>query len=305
MKQEYSVVGRTIWPGMAVDIYPERTDTIEPCPGIFRAIIVTAGSAYIIIRGKRSFIEAPAVLCFNGEEEAQTAKAEALSCRIVYFKPSVVNFQITREIALLPSGEREKSLFRQDLFWLDPFAYPNEKDRMIAISPGSLDRIVSLLDALEKSLFEQIDEYWPCRSRSFFLEFLFSLRNETTVPAEIRDPKVTEPCLPAKLEDMLLYLHSNFREEITLQDLCLHCGMNRTSVNKLFRERMGQSAIQYLIALRIRFACLLLRDTTVPVKEIVWRCGFRDIVNFHRTFKKNTMKTPLEYRREFCFLIAG
>jgi len=305
MRKEYSVVGRTIWPGMVVDIFPESADTIESCPDIFRAVAVTAGSAYLVINGTKLFIEAPVVLCLNGDEKVELAKAEALSCRIVYFKPSVVNFQITREMALLSSEERAKSPFLQDLFWLDHFTFPNERDHVLSITLSAMERIVSLLDTLEKSLFEQVDDYWPCRSRSFFLEFLFFLRNQAIGNAESRDPKMTEQGLPEKLEDMLLFLHTNFREEITLQDLCTRFAINRTSVNELFREHLGQSAIQYLIALRVRFACLLLRDTTVPVKEIVWRSGFRDIVNFHRTFKKNTAMTPLEYRREFCFLIAG
>lgn len=305
MEKTYSVVGRTIWPGMVVDIFPESTDTIESCPEVFRAIAVTAGSAYLLIDGTKLFIEAPVVLCLNGDETVETSKAEGLSCRIVYFKPSVVNFQITRELALLPVEEKEKSPFFQDLFWLDLFVFPNVRDRVISTTPSVMERIVSLLAILEKSLFEQIDDFWPCRSRSFFLEFLFYLRNQATGNSESNDPKVIEQGLPDKLEDILLYLHTSFCEEITLIDLCTRFAINRTSVNALFRKHLGQSVIQYLITLRVRFACLLLRDTTVPVKEIVWRSGFRDTINFYRTFKKNTSMTPLEYRQEFCFMMSG
>lgn len=305
MKKEYSVVGRTIRPGMVVDIFIENANTIESCPDIFRAIAITTGSAYIIINDTKLFIEAPEVLCLNGDEHIETSKAEGLSCKIVYFKPSVVNFQITREMALLSPEERGNSPFRQDLFWLDHFTFANIRDRIIQVTPITMERIINLLDTLEKSLLEQIDGYWPCRSRSFFLEFLFYLRNQAIDNKKNNDPKITEQGLPEKLEDMLLFLHTNFSEEITLQDLCTRFAINRTSVNELFRQHLGQSVIQYLIGLRIHFACLLLRDTTVPVKEIVWRSGFRDIMNFHRTFKKNTAMTPLEYRREFCFLITG
>lgn len=68
---------------------------------------------------------------------------------------------------------------------------------------------------------------------------------------------------------------------------------------------MGKTVIQYLIGLRIRFACFLLRDTTVPVKELVWRSGFNDLAHFNRTFKRITSMTPLEYRKEYCFMMKG
>jgi AraC family L-rhamnose operon regulatory protein RhaS len=86
--------------------------------------------------------------------------------------------------------------------------------------------------------------------------------------------------------------------------LCERFAINRTSLNELFRKQTGQPIIQYLIALRIRFACVLLRDTTLPIKEVVARTGFSDVINFNRTFKKRTARTPVAYRREFNVMVS-
>jgi len=305
---EYSVVGRTIYPGMVVDIFLEDGTTIDSCPGVFRAIEIRTGSALVALDGRKHFIESPSLLCLDGREKLELLKSEGLSCRIVYFKPSVVNFQISREIALLPAPERFSSPYGQDLFWLDPFVLRGSGGGIASLDPAAADRIAALLDLLGKSLEEQADVFWPCRSRSYFLEFLFFIRHSGGASAKGFFPGPPEAAgseLPEKLEDILLYLHTNFRKKTSLESLCRQFTINRTSLNELFRANLGQTAIQYLIGLRIRFACLLLRDTTVPVKELVWRAGFNDLVHFSRTFKKITAKTPIEYRKEHCFMMAN
>ncbi len=315
MQDDFSVVGRTIHPGMVVNLFLERKERLASCPGIFRAVLVLSGSAYIVLDEKKFFIESPCVICLNGSESVNLLKAEGFSCRIVYFKPNVINFQLTREIALLQGDKRGESPFRQDLFWLDPFVSRKREESILSLGPLSAEHAASMLDTLDKSLAAQADVFWPCRSRSFFLEFLFYIRNigtgheGTFGEGNGREPKVIAEAknaeLPDKIEDILLYLHTNFRSDIALSSLCDRFATNRTSLNGLFQKTTGRTVIQYLIALRIHFACLLLRDTTVPVKELVFRSGFNDSVHFARTFKKVTAMTPLQYRRKYCLMISG
>jgi AraC-like DNA-binding protein len=308
---EYAVVGKKIYPGMVVDILLEKKKTIDSCPGIFRAVHIESGSAFVSLDGGKRFLEAPALLCLDGREEIEFLKAEGFSCRTVYFKPSVINFQLSRDIALLPMQDRFHSPFFQDIFWLDPFVDRSPIGKTFRLDPGAAERVTALLDLLGKSLEEQVDAFWPCRSRSYFLELLFFIRNlsgatagrEAPEPAALAANLGVE--LPGKIEDILLYLHTNFREAIELEKLCRRFAINRTSLNGLFHGHLGQTVIQYLIGLRIRFACFLLRDTTVPVKELVWRSGFNDLAHFNRTFKKITSMTPLAYRKEYCFMLKG
>jgi AraC-like DNA-binding protein len=302
---EYAVVGRTIHPGMSVEVFLESKDRIDPCPEVFRAVHVAAGSAFVSIDGAKLFLEAPSLLCLDGREKIEFLKSEGLSCRLVYFQPSVVNFQLSREIALLPRDDGRRAAFIHDIFWLDPFVSRELSMKCLRLDPGSAERVAALLALLDRSLAEQIDVFWPCRSRSYFLEFLFFIGNLIGSMASRAAPEPLSPAadlasdLPKKLEDVLLHLHTNFKEATDLESICRRFAINRTSLNGLFREHLGRTVIQYLIGLRIRFACLLLRDTTVPVKELVWRSGFNDLVHFNRSFKKATSMTPLEYRKEY------
>lgn len=299
---EYSVRGRTIYPGYEVPVFIESSASLGPCPDIFRAVLVTSGSAFAEIDGHKIFIEAPGVLCLNGTERVDLPRSNSFACRPVYFRSEVVNIHLMRDTVLNPPDTNPLAVYRQDLYWLDPFVEKSLSDRFVKLGPLSFAHVSGLLDSLAKSLDEQIDGYWPCRSRSFFLEFLFYVRN---IAGKYADCRSGISGGSDRFEDILLYLHTNYQNDISLPLLCEKFAINRTSLNELFQRQTGEPIIRYLICLRIKFACLLLRDTTIPVKELVSRTGFNDMINFNRTFKKHTSYTPMKYRQEFCFMITG
>jgi AraC-like DNA-binding protein len=43
----------------------------------------------------------------------------------------------------------------------------------------------------------------------------------------------------------------------------------------------------------------MLRDTLLPVSEIMYRTGFNEANHFSRTFKKYMSCAPSDYRKEF------
>lgn len=305
---EYSVKGRVFYPGYVLDILVDREGDLAVCPNAYRAVIFTSGSAFVAVDGVKHFVEAPSVLCLNAAERAEIVKAEAVACHQVFFKPTVINAELTEDrIQCLRNGDEPRSpdsVCSQDFFWIHSFC--GAANRLIKLGPSAFERVMGIIDDLTKSLDEQVDLYWPCRSRSYFLEFLFFVRNVASdYPGCLVEPREGTESGDGKFEDILIHLHSGFQGDISLTDLCERFAINRTSLNELFHRHTGKSVIQYLISLRIEFACILLRDTTMPVKEVVFRAGFNDPVNFNRTFKKRTTRSPVDYRREFCFLPTG
>ncbi|WP_324370423.1 helix-turn-helix domain-containing protein [Pedobacter sp.] len=43
----------------------------------------------------------------------------------------------------------------------------------------------------------------------------------------------------------------------------------------------------------------MLIDTTHPIAEIAYKCGFNNIANFNRTFKSKKGCTPKEFRENY------
>lgn len=297
-----SVRGRTVYPGYVLDVRVDDGSALVPAPGTYRAVIFTAGSAFVAVDGERLFVESPSVLCLNDRNSVELLKADHLAWRQVFFKPAVINPDLTESrLASLISGTgacSPDSPYVQDIFYLHPFC--GAIGRLVTLGPSSFERITCVVDSLRKSHDEQIDMYWPCRSRSFFLEFLFFLRN---VASRYADCAAGISGGNEKFESILLFLHSNYERDISMPELCERFAINRTSLNELFHAHTGMPVIQYLIALRIRLACLMLRDTTLPVKEVVERIGYNDMINFNRSFKKRTARTPAGYRREYCYMV--
>ncbi len=92
------------------------------------------------------------------------------------------------------------------------------------------------------------------------------------------------------------YINEHFQEDVTLQDLAQLVGMTPTSFSRFFKLRTGRSVSDYLIDIRLGHAARLLVDSTTSIGEICYECGFKNVSNFNRTFKKRKDRTPKEFR---------
>ena len=75
--------------------------------------------------------------------------------------------------------------------------------------------------------------------------------------------------------------------------------MSRTYYSTMFKMLNGVSVWTYIINQRIDRAQQLLEKSEMSVIEICEKCGFNNLSNFNKAFKKITGKTPSEYRKEF------
>ena len=82
------------------------------------------------------------------------------------------------------------------------------------------------------------------------------------------------------------YIDANYKKEIRLNDLAALVGMTPTAFSRFFKLRTGRSISDYVIDVRLGHASRLLVDSTTSVAEICYECGFNNISNFNRIFKK-------------------
>lgn len=87
----------------------------------------------------------------------------------------------------------------------------------------------------------------------------------------------------------------HYPEPLNIEQLAQAVGLERTYFSSLFKEKTGYAPYQYLTALRIQKACVLLRETALSISNVAELVGL-DARNFARLFKKETGKTPLAYR---------
>ena len=85
---------------------------------------------------------------------------------------------------------------------------------------------------------------------------------------------------------------------ISIEEMARRHGMTRRSLERKFIHYYGYSAREYVVRLRMEFACELLRETTLSVSEIAERCGFSAAPAFSAAFRKHMGRTPREFRAE-------
>lgn len=76
-------------------------------------------------------------------------------------------------------------------------------------------------------------------------------------------------------------------------------GMTPVAFSRFFKLRTGKSLSDYIIYLRLGFAARLLVDSTRSIAEICYECGFNNLSNFNRIFKKKKGCSPKEFRDNY------
>lgn len=97
---------------------------------------------------------------------------------------------------------------------------------------------------------------------------------------------------------VLTYIKENYKEKIYLRDLAGQISMNEQYFCRFFKRSIGRSPMEYLSEYRIKQAMRLLEETDLPVMEVCMECGYNNLGNFLREFKKQTGMTPLKYRKK-------
>jgi len=102
-----------------------------------------------------------------------------------------------------------------------------------------------------------------------------------------------------RVESVMAYLNKNFEKEISLLEIAKLASMSEVAFSRFFRLRTGKTFVDTLNEIRLGNASRMLIDTTQSISEIAYHCGFNNLSNFNRTFKKKKHCTPKEFREEY------
>lgn len=92
------------------------------------------------------------------------------------------------------------------------------------------------------------------------------------------------------------YLAEHYREDIRINEICKEYYMSNDYLSHHFKDLTGFSPKRYLTLIRLRHTARMLHETTLPIQEIADVCGFSDINNFIKQFKREYGCTPGVFR---------
>lgn len=99
------------------------------------------------------------------------------------------------------------------------------------------------------------------------------------------------------IKTALTYIKDNYRDKIYIADLATQVSLNEQYFCRLFKKAIGCPPIAYLNEYRVKQAKRLLEKTDLPVMEVCLECGYNNLGNFLREFRRYTGTTPLQYRK--------
>lgn len=102
-----------------------------------------------------------------------------------------------------------------------------------------------------------------------------------------------------RLNKICTYTLSNYKKEITLEEIASLSNLSVTSFCRYFKMMTKKTYYDFLVEIRISHACRFLVEDKFPIGMICFQCGFNNVSNFYRHFKKITGLTPLEYKRRY------
>ncbi|WP_264551980.1 AraC family transcriptional regulator [Flavobacterium sp. N2038] len=100
-----------------------------------------------------------------------------------------------------------------------------------------------------------------------------------------------------RLAEVFKYVKSNYKEEISLDEIAKIANLTPTSFCRMFKAKTKKPFVEYLNEIRVSNACKYLIETDLGISEIAYECGYKTASNFNKLFKKLIGTTPKEYRK--------
>ena len=95
------------------------------------------------------------------------------------------------------------------------------------------------------------------------------------------------------------YIAKNYMDDLRLPMLAELAGMSPSAFSRFFKLHTGRNISEYIIDLRLGYAARMLVDTAKSISEIGFDCGFNNLSNFNRIFKKKKGCSPSEFRENY------
>lgn len=123
--------------------------------------------------------------------------------------------------------------------------------------------------------------------------WLLLVENENDIFSKKTEPK---PINEQRVKDVLSFIHRNYGQKITLQDIADSVFVSKGECCRFFKKSVKMSPYDYLINYRINESMKLLKGSNSSILDIAERVGFNNVSHYIQIFRKKTGLTPHEYR---------
>lgn len=177
------------------------------------------------------------------------------------------------------------SMSDETLFGRNPYAsitrMMQEAKKGLSFPLQAIMKVYGMLDTLSSVK----DGFYAVQQ---FLTILYELsrcENARTL-ASSSYAKVTVEDDSRRILKVKNFISKNYMDELRLPELASLAGMSSSAFSRFFKLHTGRNISEYIIDLRLGYAARMLVDTAKSISEIGFDCGFNNLSNFNRIFKK-------------------
>lgn len=190
------------------------------------------------------------------------------------------------------------SMSDETLFGRNPYAsitrMMQEAKKGLSFPLQAIMKVYGMLDTLSSVK----DGFYAVQQ---FLTILYELsrcENARTL-ASSSYAKVTVEDDSRRILKVKNFISKNYMDELRLPELASLAGMSSSAFSRFFKLHTGRNISEYIIDLRLGYAARMLVDTAKSISEIGYDCGFNNLSNFNRIFKKKKGCSPSEFRESY------
>lgn len=100
------------------------------------------------------------------------------------------------------------------------------------------------------------------------------------------------------IREALAFIELNFQNDISVENIADHCGLNRSYFGKIFKGAVGQPPQEFLLNYRMTKAEELLKLSRLSIGDISKAVGYDNQLHFSRAFKNVFGVPPRVWRNQ-------
>ena len=132
---------------------------------------------------------------------------------------------------------------------------------------------------------------------SHFMSLLLKLTKENELNKNISANNINYSAVKM-ISDAKKFMQQNYQLKLSLKDIADSVNLSQSYFHSLFKRTEGITPHEYLLKKRIESAkTVLLCNDGLSMSEIAEKCGFESQVYFNYVFKRETLLTPMQYRK--------
>ena len=259
-------------------IYQEKLLQL-PRDNRYTMVLVTNGSLNFCLNDYPIRENAPFMICLSFHDRFTIINEDNLAAQAFHFHPEFFDTKRFME------SDDYFSNHLKIKTGMSLFTKEKAVDKVFTLSDKIYPKIYEWFFIIGSETHAHSDHLWVCRMKSYLLKIL-----------DILD-KLSLYKEKSPLNLALEYIHVNYSEKITTDDITKYAHLNRVSLNKLFQELCQNTAMGYLMEYRLSLSENLLTHTDMSLNEVARMTGFEYDTYFIKQFSKRRNMTPTQFRK--------